>query len=35
MITVTKTGYIPEYDRNGVHLKEGDIIANCKVGDLI
>ena len=35
MIYVTKTGFIPEYDRNGVHIKEGDIVANCKVEDLI
>lgn len=35
MIYVTKTRFIPEYDRNGVHIKEGDIVANCKVGDLI
>lgn len=35
MIGITRTKYIPEYDRNGVHLKEGDIVANCKVGDLI
>lgn len=35
MIGITRTKYIPEYDRNGVHLKEGDIVADCKVGDLI
>lgn len=35
LIGITRTKYIPEYDRNGVHLKEGDIVANCKVGDLI
>ncbi len=27
--------HIPEFDRNGVHLKEGDIVAKCKIGDLI
>ena len=35
LIGITRTKYIPEYDRNGVHLKEGDIVADCKVGDLI
>lgn len=35
MRVIYERRHIPEYDRNGVHLKEGDIIAKCKVGELI
>ena len=35
MRVIYERRHIPEYDRNEVHLKEGDIIAKCKIGDLI
>lgn len=35
MRVIYERRHIPEYDRNGVHLKEGDIIAKRKIGDLI